>query len=92
MLLRAGQVDCDHRLVTLITLLLQDDASEQDAAKAEAQENFIRGMLTNHSQLPLSEIHNKLTMFSTVKTIYETASLASPLLLSCFSVCMDYML
>ena len=45
----------------------QDDTSEQDAAKAELQkamESFIKGMLTNHSQLPLQGIHNKLTMFS----------------------------
>ncbi len=67
----------------------QDDTSEQDAARAEMQktmENFVKGMLTNHSQLPLQGIHNKLTMFSTAPRAVGAAALllqlsASPHLL-----------
>ena len=29
----------------------------------QALENFVKGMLTNHKQLPLERIHNMLKMF-----------------------------
>ena len=37
-------------------------------------ENFVRGMLTNISQLPLQGIHNKLTLFSTAAAAAAAAA------------------
>ena len=69
----------------------QEDTNEQDAAKAEMQtamQNFIKGMLTNHSQLPLQGIHNKLTMFSTAPRAAAAAAAAAAAVTCLASLCL----